>query len=406
MAQSGERQFDVVVMGATGFTGRLVANYLLNEYGTDGPVRWAIAGRNESKLKTVATELGKADLAIIVADSHDAAALDALAAQTKVVCSTVGPFAVHGSELVAACARAGTHYCDITGEVQWVRAMIDDHEATAKQSGARIVHCCGFDSIPSDLGTFFMHRHLQRNGQKLKRVGFRINKMKGALSGGTIASMMNIIDEAKKSRDLRRLLSDPYALNPKGEREGPDGRDQMGARFDETAQSWTAPFIMAAVNTRIVRRTNALLDYPYGHEFGYDESTLMGKGLPGRARATAFSAAIGAFMGGAAFSPTRALLDIVLPSSGDGPDEAAREAGFYDIKLFAETQSGDIVVGRVKGDRDPGYGSTCKMLGESAVCLAMGEASLPGGSWTPASAMGDALIDRLTRRAGLSFEVA
>ncbi|MBT8099616.1 MAG: saccharopine dehydrogenase NADP-binding domain-containing protein [Gammaproteobacteria bacterium] len=403
------RKYDVVVWGATGFTGSLVAEYLLSQYGVDGSLRWAIAGRSEGKLASLKESLGPqaASLPSIVADSFDESSLAAMAASTRVVISTVGPYAKYGSQLVAACATAGTHYCDLAGEPQWIRLMIDRHHDTAIASGAKIVHCCGFDSVPSDIGVWFLQQEaLRRHGNYCKSVTMLLKAARGGPSGGTVASMTNLIREARADRSVARVLADPYGLNPDGERHGPDDRDQRRAEFDELANVWTAPFVMAAVNTRVVRRSHALLDYPYGRDFRYREAVMTGKGATGWAKAGATSVGIGGFVAAAAFDFSRGLLErFVLPEPGEGPNREQRESGFFDFRMFGEFADGDSIKAKVTGDRDPGYGSTSKMLSECAVCLAGNDLPGAGGVLTPASAMGDALLQRLRANAGLTFEL-
>lgn len=400
-----EPTFHVVVMGATGFTGKLVAAHLLREYGEEGPVRWAMAGRNESKLAAVRDELGAKAVPLLVADSHDPQALKALVRQSRVVCSTVGPFAKHGDALVEACAEAGTHYCDITGETQWIRRMIDRYQDVAAGSGARLVHCCGFDSIPSDLGTWFLHRQMSAAGKPPLEVRLQVRRIAGGASGGTVASIFNVLDEARGDRDLRRLLARPYSLNPDPSWRGPDGRDQQGPLLDDWSERWTAPFVMAAVNTRVVRRSNALMDFAYGEDFRYSESVATGRGWRGRARAYSVSASLGLGFAGAAMPLTRPLVSRMFPDPGEGPSPEEQLSGSFDLALTGQAADGTRMTARVTGDRDPGYGSTSRMLGEAAVCLASDELDVAGGSWTPASAMGQSLIDRLQARAGLSFQM-
>ncbi|MEL7535793.1 MAG: saccharopine dehydrogenase NADP-binding domain-containing protein [Pseudomonadota bacterium] len=409
MSATENRKYDVIVWGATGFTGALVAEYLVERYGTDGDVAWAIAGRNADKLAALKKTLGsRADtLDVLTADSHDVDSLDQLTRATRVVCTTVGPYAKYGSELVAACARNGTHYCDLAGEVPWMREMIDTHSSAAEASGARIVHCCGFDSIPSDMGVYFAQREArERFGEPFVEIALLVRAIRGAASGGTVASLLGVVEAATKNRDTARVVVHPYSLNPDGERQGPDGRDQRGSEYNDIANAWTAPFVMAQINTKVVRRSNALLGFPYGREFRYSESTMTGSGLPGWLKASAVSLGLGGFMLAAAVGPLRSLLNkTVLPQPGEGPDEKAREAGFFNLLLYGKRSSGEVVRTRVTGDRDPGYGSTSKMLAEAAVCLAKDQtASAAGGFWTPASALGDSLITRLEENAGLSFE--
>jgi len=404
------REFDVVLMGATGFTGRLVAEHLLARHGADRDLRWALAGRSEKKLEEIRTGLGKeaAALPLIIADSHDRSSLDSLAQRTRVICTTVGPYALHGSELVAACCAHGTDYCDLSGEVPWMRRMIDQHADAAKKSGARIVHCCGFDSIPSDMGVWFLQRAAdERFGKPLERVRLRVKAAKGGLSGGTFASMLNIVEESRRDPETSKVLKNPFALCPSEARKGPRQPYVSGPKFDAAIGSWMAPFIMAAINTRVVHRANALQDFAYGNGFRYDEAVLTGKGLGGRAKATMVSLGMGAFALGAAMGPTRSLLKkMVLPKPGEGPSPEQREAGFFNIIVEGRTSEGSTLRARVKGDRDPGYGSTSKMIGEAAVCLAhdIGD-DVEGGFWTPATALNGKLLERLEKHAGVSFEI-
>lgn len=406
---NNNRDFDIIVWGATGFTGSLVAEYLLSKYGVDGPLRWAIAGRSAAKLTTLRTELGTQaeSLPSIVADSFDEPKLSEMVASTHVVISTVGPYAKYGSPLVAACVEHGTHYCDLAGEAQWIRQMIDQHHDAAISSGARIVHCCGFDSVPMDIGVWFLQQEAKRRyGSYCTSIAMLVKAIRGAASGGTVASMTNMIKEARADRDIARVLADPYGLNPAGERQGPDGRDQRNARFDEASGVWTAPFVMAAINTKVVRRSHALLGYPYGRDFRYREAVMMGKGPSGWLKANSMTAGLGGFVFAASFDFSRGLLErFVLPEPGEGPDQEQREKGFYDLRQFGTLADGTVIRSKITGDRDPGYGSTSKMLSESAVCLAKDELPSEGGVLTPAAAMGDALLDRLQENAGLSFEI-
>ncbi|RFF29471.1 saccharopine dehydrogenase family protein [Wenzhouxiangella sediminis] len=407
-----EREFDIVLMGATGFTGRLVAEHLVRRHGVGGQLKWALAGRSREKLEKIRIELGEtaAGLPLIVADSHDRGSLDEMVNRTRVVCTTVGPYALHGSDLVAACAANGTDYCDLSGEVPWMRRMLDQHGDAAAKSGARIVHCCGFDSIPSDMGVWFLQREAQeRLGQSLERVRMRVKAAKGGLSGGTYASMLNIVEEARRDKEVARVLKNPYALCPPDAREGERQPYVSSALYDPVFEVWTAPFVMAAINTRVVFKANALSGFSYGREFRYDEAVMTGRGFSGRMKATMVSLGMGAFALGAALGPTRALLKkMVLPKPGEGPSAEAREAGFFKIVIDGRNDGGDQSLRvAVSGDRDPGYGSTSKMLGETALALALdlGADERPGGMWTPSTALGEKLLKRLREHAGLKFEV-
>ena len=406
MADTRNREFDVIVWGASGFTGRLVAEYLASAYA--GPdLRWAAAGRSKEKVSAVLGErIGKhEEIPVLSADIADSASLEKLAASATVILSTVGPYALYGSELVAACARLGTHYCDLAGEVQWMRRMIDEHQATATGSGARIVHACGFDSIPSDIGVYLLQNRARRDfGEPCTRVKLLVKAMKGGASGGTIASMLNAVTQAREDRNVARVLGHPYSLNPDGERNGPDGGDQSGIRYDQDFGVWTGPFVMASVNTRIVRRTNALLDYAYGNDFRYAESSITGRGPAGWLKSAVMTSGLGAFMMASSFDFTRRhIVERFVPKPGEGPNAEERENGFFNLKIHGATRSGQELRMTVTGDRDPGYGSTSKMLAESAVCLALDELDVAGGFWTPAAAMGETLARRLTENAGLEF---
>ena len=399
------RDFDIVLWGATGYTGQLVADYLVRNYvGGDTGLRLALAGRNEDKIRAVAREVGAPDLPILLGDSFDSASLEAMASRAEVIISTVGPYAKYGAELVAACVRNGTDYCDLSGETQFVRAMIDAHHDEAQRTGARIVHCCGFDSIPSDLGALMVQEAFkERHGRYASEVKMAAGKMSGGPSGGTLASMLNIFEEITENPAIRKVLGNPYALNPKGVR-GPDKGDQTGVRYDHDL-GWTGPFLMAAINTRIVRRSHALMGLPWGEDFRYSEVMSTGRGPRAFARAVSFTGGIAAFVAAIAFPLTRPLVVKRLPAPGEGPSEEARTKGYFKTYHVA-VGDGQVVRGVVADNRDPGYGSTAVMLSEAALCLALQGAELdaPGGILTPATAMGVRLIERL-RKAGLTLEI-
>ena len=403
-------EYDLVVFGATSFVGQILSRYLLEQYGVCKKLRWAIAGRAEAKLQALRTQLGSsaAKLPSIVADAADEKALQALCASTKVVISTVGPYALYGEPLVKVCAQSGTDYCDLTGETQWIARMIERYEATAKKSGARIVHCCGFDSIPSDLGVHFLQQQaMKKFGEPCTHVKMRVKAMRGAASGGTVASLINVVKEVTKDPSLRKQLANPYSLCPPGS-SNVRQPNVTTAVWDKDFNAWTAPFVMAAINTRVVHRSNALSQHAYGTSFTYDEAMLTGGGAKGRLTALGVTAGLAGFMVGAALPPSRwALERFILPAPGQGPSPQAQEKGFYDLRFFGSTAQGKSLRVKVTGDRDPGYGSTGKMLGEAGVCLAwdISKSDRPGGIWTPATVFGDLLIKRLRADAGLSFEV-
>ena len=387
------KPFDLVVHGATGFTGRLVVEYLLQRYPAGSGLRWAMGGRSAAKLAAVRDELGApADTALVVTDTTDAASLQALMDSTRLVLTTVGPYQLYGNELVAACAQAGVDYVDLCGEPAWMRRMIDAHEATAKASGARIVFSCGFDSIPFDLGVFLLQTEMQaRFGRPASRVRGRVRKMKGTFSGGTAASLKATLAAAASEPGVLDLLRSPFALTPgfTGPRQPSGSKPMVDEALGEGV--WVAPFVMAAINTRNVHRSNLLLGHAYGPDFVYDEMLVTGPGAKGEAFANAVAS-------------DKSLGSDSGPKPGEGPSREEREAGHYDVLFLGEDALGHRLRVAVTGDRDPGYGSTSKMITEAAVCL-LENRSTPGGIWTTAPALGQALIDRLQANAGLTFSV-
>ncbi|MGB0114605.1 MAG: saccharopine dehydrogenase NADP-binding domain-containing protein [Ilumatobacteraceae bacterium] len=398
-------KYDLVVYGATSFVGQILCRYLVERHGTDGAsLRWAIAGRNTTKLAEVADSTG-ADVDRIVADAADRDALDAMVDTTSVVVSTVGPYALHGSELVGAVVEAGRGYCDLTGEVQWMRRMIDAHQERAQETGARIVHACGFDSIPSDLGVWFtQQRSIERFGEPCVEVAMSVAGMKGGVSGGTAASGINMFEEMAADRELREIVSNPYVLAPVDMRSGVEQPGSAIPTRDARFESWVAPFVMAPTNAAVVLRTHALLGQPWGREFTYGETMMTGDGVMGATKAMSIAGGLAAFAGAASLGPTRKLLARLVPGPGEGPDPSKQQAGWFDVRFVGTTAGGDTTRTKVTGDRDPGYGSTARMLGESAAALVDAD-ELEGGFWTPASALGDALIERLESSAGVRFDV-
>jgi short subunit dehydrogenase-like uncharacterized protein len=388
-------KFDIIVYGATGFTGQLIAEYLAGHYGDDGNLKWAMAGRNKDKLVSVRDAIGaSADTPLIVADANDPASLKTIVDQTKSVISTVGPYQLYGSELVAACVAAGTDYLDLCGEPAWIRQMIDAHEATAKSTGARILFSCGFDSLPFELGVFSVQEQARKIfGASANRVKGRIRDMKGPLSGGTAASTWATFAAAAQDLSLVALLKNPFSLVPGFE--GPKQPRGNKPLLDEDLGSWTAPFPMATINTRNVHRSNMLMNFPYGKDFVYDEMVLTGPGEQGEANAKKLVAAVNAEKMGAAGRM----------KPGEGPSKEERESGFYDLLFVAIAPDGKQARAGVKGDRDPGYGSTSKMIAECAVCLLRDAADVAPGIWTPGAAMGHKLIKRLEEHAGIKFSV-
>jgi short subunit dehydrogenase-like uncharacterized protein len=386
-------KFDIVVYGATGFTGQLVAEYMAAHYKGDGSLKWAMAGRSKEKLASVRDAIGApAETPLIVADASDPASLKAMVAQTKSVITTVGPYMLYGNDLLAACVEAGVDYFDLCGEPIWMRQKIEQHDAAAKKSGSRIVFSCGYDSLPFELGVFCAQEEAKKAlGAAAPRVKGRVREMKGTFSGGTAASMRAIVEATMKDLSLVTSLRDPFILTP-----GFDGPKQpLGNRplFDQDLQTWTAPFVMANINTRNVHRSNMLLGFPYGKDFVYDEMMVTGPGEQGEAMAKKVMAA------------NNKLSGTDVPKPGEGPSKEERETGHYDLLFVAIAPDGRQARAAVKGDRDPGYGSTSKMISECAMCLLRDAADVAPGIWTPGAAMGHKLIKRLEENAGIKFSV-
>ena len=386
-----KKELDIIIYGATGFTGRLVAQYLNERYGVNTEIKWAMAGRNLEKLTAVRDEMGiPVDIPLLMIDPQDTSSINSMVKSASVILTTVGPYQLYGNELVAACAAAGTDYVDLCGEPAWMHKMIAEHSEAAAASGARIVFSCGFDSIPFDLGVLFLQRHAQKVlGTMVPRVKGRVRAMKGTFSGGTLASFRETMAAAGRDRSLINVLRNPFSLTP-----GFQGVDQpLGNKpeYDEAVESWIAPFVMASINTKNIHRSNMLLGHEYGEDFVYDEMMITGPGDKGKAVAEAVT------------NDTSMAND--KTKQGEGPSKEERETGFYDVLMVGEHTDGRSVRISVKGDKDPGYGSTSKMIAESAVCLVKNPQLGRGGIWTTAPIMGDALIDRLQANAGLTFAV-
>jgi short subunit dehydrogenase-like uncharacterized protein len=384
------REFDIIVYGATGYTGRLVAEHFVREYAGrgDAPV-WAMAGRNRAKLEQVRDEIdAAADTPLIVADAADAASLDDMVGRARVVLTTVGPYQLYGAPLVAACAKAGTDYADLCGEPAWMREMIDAHHETAKRSGSHICFSSGFDSIPFDLGVLMLQKEaLARFGKPAPRVRGRVRAMQGTFSGGTAASLTATMKAVAKNPKLIALLQNPYALTPGFE--GPDQPLGLVPHYEDDLDRWAAPFIMATINTKNVHRTNFLLDCPYGKDFRYDEMMLTSPGEAGKAAAHAVTEML------------KNPFGAKPPKPGEGPSEEEREKGFYDVLFIGEMPDGRTLRYGVKGKYDPGYGSTSRMLAETGIVLLSCER--PGGIGTPGSFLGEALVERLRAHAEMGF---
>lgn len=408
-----QRDYAVVLYGATSFVGQITAHYLAEFLSTNkdkggNTVTWAIAGRDEEKLNELQSKLAsKVD--IIIANSDDAASLDTMTEQTQVIISTVGPYLKYGEPLIKSCVDNGTDYVDLTGEAIFIKDMMDKYQEAAKQSGARIVNSCGFDSIPSDLGVYFTQKQAEAKfDSACDVIHMRVKAAKGGLSGGTIASMATIFEEVGQDKSRRKQVANPYLLND--DKNAPNVRQSNVSKpeYDSEHKRWLAPFVMASINTRIVHRSNQLLGYEYGRDFRYDEAMWMKDGIKGKLTSYALSAGLLGFATAMMITPSRELLSKhVLPKSGSGPSEEEQENGYFDIRLFGKTANQETIITKVTGDKDPGYGSTSRMLSQAALCLAqdISKETVGGGFWTPASAMGDKLLARLEDHAGLSFDV-
>lgn len=371
-----ETEFDIVVYGATGYTGALVAEHLSRNYGGQGDLRWALAGRSQEKLKATRTRIGADDVALLVADGTDVGSVRAMAERTKIVLTTAGPYRPLGATVVEACAASGTDYLDLSGEPAWMRQMIEQHEATAQTSGARIMFACGFDSLPSELGVWLCQQvALKRTGKVVPRVKGRVRSYAGGISGGSVATRDSIIDAVTNEPGIAELMKDPFCLTPWFR-----GAEQpaMDIPYEDPDVGPVVPFMLGPTNAKAVHRSNLLLGHPYGPDFAYDEMLVRpseGQGPPG---------------------------GVALPKPGEGPSEEARAAGSFDMLFIGNAEGGQQIRVSVQGDQDPGYGSTSKMIAETALCLQSSD-DVPGGMWTPVAAMQRRLSDRLEEHAGLTL---
>jgi short subunit dehydrogenase-like uncharacterized protein len=396
-----KRDFDLIIWGATGFTGNLVCDYINKNY-NERELRWAIAGRNKKKILKLQQKLKIDDSRTIIADSSDKDSLVKMVKKSRVVCTTVGPYAKYGTNLVEACIEGETNYCDITGETQWIRRIIDRFHTKAKEKNIKIINSCGFDSIPSDMGVFYSQKIiLEKTGKYASTINMRVAGAKGGISGGTYNSLSNVLEEALIDKEVRKTLTNPYGLNPIDKQFGPDKSDLREVIFDTVSNSWIAPFVMAGINTKIVRRSHALMDFMYGKNFAYDEATLTGKGIAGQIRG--YMSLIPIFLATRKKgSIIKKIVDFILPKSGEGPSKKTRINGYYNLRFYL-TLDKMTYVSKVLGDMDPGYGSTSKMLAESAICLALDKIPETYGILTPSVALGDSLLKRLEENAGLTF---
>ena len=397
------KQFDIIIWGATSFTGKLVVEYLFKKFAST-KIKWAIAGRNKEKLENVRSKVADKNIPIFIADSFDEKSLSVIVKKSKVICSTVGPYSLYGSLLVELCVKHSTNYCDITGEAHWIRTIIDKFHKDAKKKKIKIVNSCGFDSIPSDMGVYFIQNQIKKAYKSYaKSIKMRVAGIRGGISGGTYGSMNNLLKEAYADKSVFKVLNNPYGLNPRDKMEGLDKKDLRKIIFDNESKSWIYPFIMAGINTKIVRRSNALSNFQYGKEFTYEEATMAGKGISGFWKAILALFPL-AMIGINPNSFLKKIVNSFMPKPGEGPGIEKRKNGFYNLRFYITIDKKRKAFAKVIGDSDPGYGSTSKMLAESALSLAFD--NLPGnyGVITPSFAMGDKLLNRLKENAGLSFE--
>jgi len=397
------KKFDIIIWGASSFTGQLVTEYLFNKYGSS-KIKWAIAGRNLDKLERIRSEVADKNIPIFIADSFDEDSLSKFVKKANVVCSTVGPYSLYGTKLVKLCVENNTNYCDITGEAHWIRTIIDSFHEKAKSKKIKIVNSCGFDSIPSDMGVYFIQNEIKKVYKNHARsIKMRVAGIRGGISGGTYGSINNLLKEAYADKSVFKVLNNPYGLNPKGKMVGSDKKDLRKIIFDKESNSWIYPFIMAGINTKIVRRSNALSNFQYGKDFRYEEAMMSGRGISGlwKAILAIFPLAM------VSLNPNSFLKKIVnsyMPKPGEGPGVDKRKNGFYNLRFYIIIDEKRKAFAKVIGDSDPGYGSTSKMLAESALCLAFDKLPEKYGVLTPSVAMGDSLLKRLQNNAGIDFK--
>ena len=383
------KEYDFVVYGATGFTGKLVVEYLVHKYSNNSQIKWALAGRNLEKLESVAASKNVPEgTGLLEVDSNNIASIEEMISKTKCVLTTVGPYQLYGNDIVSACAKSGIDYVDLCGEPGWMHEKINELTETARETGSRIVFSCGFDSIPFDLGVLFLQNEVTRRyGKPSVNVRGRVKEMNGEFSGGTAASLGATMAALKEKPELFTVLANPFSLS--NGFAGPDQPADNKPIFDDKLDTWVAPFFMAPINTKNVHRSNALMNHMYGKDFCYNEMWVMGPGDDGKAAADFISSS----------NPLSNA-----PKPGEGPSRESRENGNYDI-LFCGDINDESVHVSVVGDMDPGYGSTSKMIAESAICLVKECEDLNGGIYTPAPSMGTKLIKRLQDNAGLTFKI-
>ena len=399
------RKYDLVIWGATSFTGKLVTEYLFNKYGSS-KIKWAIAGRNLDKLKKIRSQVADEKIPMFIADSFDEESLSKFVKKTKVVCSTVGPYSLYGTKLVKLCVENNTNYCDITGEAHWIRNLIDQFHEEAKSKKIKIVNSCGFDSIPSDMGVYFIQNEIKKTYKNYANfIKMRVAGIRGGISGGTYGSINNLLKEAYSNKKIFRVLNNPYGLNPKNKMEGMDKKDLRKIIFDKESNSWIYPFIMAGINTKVVRRSHALTNFQYGKDFRYEEAMMSGKGISGLLKAILAVFPL-AMIGLNPNSFLKKIVNSYMPKPGEGPGLEKRKNGFYNLRFYVTIDERRKAFAKVVGDNDPGYGSTSKMLAESALCLAFDKLPENYGVVTPSIAMGKQLLERLRNNAGLNFQIS
>lgn len=408
------RKYDLILWGATSFVGQITAQYLADKYGINNNLKWAIAGRNRDKLNNLINNLALNDIDILVGDSNDYDFLMTMTESTAVILSTVGPYLKYGEKLIQACVHTGTDYCDLTGEAPFVRKMRDLYHEKAKESGSRIINCCGVDSIPSDLGVYYLNNQAQKKyggGEYINKATCCITAFKGGFSGGTLASLLNMIDSTRNDKGISETQNNPYALCNYGytDEHQPDVKQpslNKIRKYQSSSQNknWLAPFVMASINTKIVHATNSLLNYPYSKDFIYSEYLAVSSYL----RAFLIKSSLGALLLSLNIKPTRWLLEkYFLPKPGEGPSKQQQDEGFFVYYIDGETINNKKITVKITGDKDPGYGCTAKMFAEAGVCMAFdrSKSDVPGGFWTPAAAMGNYLIDRLMKNSGMTFSL-
>ena len=398
------KQFDIIIWGATSFTGKLVVEYLFEKFAST-KIKWAIAGRNKEKLENVRSKVADKNIPIFIADSFDEKSLSVIVKKSKVICSTVGPYSLYGSLLVELCVKHSTNYCDITGEAHWIRTIIDKFHEDAKKKKIKIVNSCGFDSIPSDMGVYFIQNQIKKAYKSYaKSIKMRVAGIRGGISGGTYGSINNLLKEAYADKSVFKILNNPYGLNPKDKMEGMDKKDLRKIIFDKESNSWIYPFIMAGINTKIVRRSNALSNFQNGKDFRYEEAMMSGKGISGFFKAILAVFPL-AMVGLNPNSFKKKIVNLFMPKPGEGPGFEKRKNGFYNLRFYITTDDNRKAFAKVIGDSDPGYGSTSKILAQSALCLAFDDLPDNYGVITPSHSMGNKLLKRLIDNAGLTFKL-